>query len=40
MADVMQCNIGTVMSRLHHARKKLQQALQGMGVLEGRSYGD
>jgi RNA polymerase sigma-70 factor (ECF subfamily) len=40
MADVMQCNIGTVMSRLHHARKKLQQALQGMGVLEGRSYGE
>lgn len=40
MAVVMQCNIGTVMSRLHHARKKLQQALREMGALEGRSYGN
>ncbi len=40
MADVMQCNIGTVMSRLHHARKKLQQALRDMGVLEGRNHGN
>ncbi len=27
MAEVMQCSLGTVMSRLHHARKKLQNAL-------------
>lgn len=40
MADVMQCNIGTVMSRLHHARKKLQQTLRDMGVLEGRNHGN
>ncbi len=35
MADVMQCSIGTVMSRLHHARKKLQQILLATGVVEG-----
>lgn len=35
MAEAMACNIGTVMSRLHHARKKLQEALIGMGVVEG-----
>lgn len=28
ISDVMQCQIGTVMSRLHHARKNLQKALQ------------
>ena len=39
MAEVMQCNIGTVMSRLHHARRKLQQALEASGVLEGRNHG-
>jgi RNA polymerase sigma-70 factor (ECF subfamily) len=39
MAEVMQCNLGTVMSRLHHARKKLQQTLLQMGVLEGRPHG-
>lgn len=27
MAQVMQCNVGTVMSRLFHARQRLQQAL-------------
>ncbi len=27
MAEVMQCNKGTVMSRLHHARKNMQAAL-------------
>jgi RNA polymerase sigma-70 factor (ECF subfamily) len=32
MADVMQCSLGTVMSRLHHARKKMQKALVEMGV--------
>jgi RNA polymerase sigma-70 factor (ECF subfamily) len=36
MAEVMNCNIGTVMSRLFHARKKLQHALRGMGLLEDR----
>lgn len=35
MADVMNCNIGTVMSRLHHARKKLQQSLKRMGFARG-----
>jgi RNA polymerase sigma-70 factor (ECF subfamily) len=32
MAEVMECNLGTVMSRLHHARKKMQKALIEMGV--------
>jgi RNA polymerase sigma-70 factor (ECF subfamily) len=35
MADVMNCSEGTVMSRLHHARKKLQNKLIGMGFVEG-----
>ena len=35
MANVMQCNIGTVMSRLHHARKKLQHSLTRMGFSRG-----
>lgn len=34
MAKVMRCNLGTVMSRLHHARKKLQNTLKRMGVVE------
>lgn len=34
MAKVMRCNMGTVMSRLHHARKKLQNTLIRMGVVE------
>lgn len=34
MAGVMRCNTGTVMSRLHHARKKLQRALVRMGAVE------
>ena len=34
MAVVMNCNTGTVMSRLFHARRKLQAALRGMGILE------
>ena len=35
MAQVMGCNVGTVMSRLHHARKKLQSSLQRMGFAGG-----
>lgn len=35
MAKVMDCNLGTVMSRLHHARKKLQAALTRMGFTRG-----
>jgi len=37
MAQVMQCSLGTVMSRLHHARKKMQRALIQMGAVEGKS---
>lgn len=37
MSQVMACNMGTVMSRLHHARKKLQRLLIKTGVAEGRS---
>lgn len=36
MAKVMDVSIGTVMSRLHHARKKLQKALLAMDVVEDR----
>ncbi len=32
MAEVMQCSMGTVMSRLHHARKKMQKALLAAGI--------
>lgn len=32
MARVMNCTLGTVMSRLHHARKKLQQRLCALGI--------
>lgn len=35
MAKVMNCSEGTVMSRLHHARKKLQTKLMRLGVVEG-----
>jgi RNA polymerase sigma-70 factor, ECF subfamily len=38
MAQVMECNLGTVMSRLHHARKKLQKSLLQMGVVEGENH--
>jgi len=39
MAGVMGCSVGTVMSRLHHARKKLQQSLTRMGVVEDNRHG-
>ena len=39
MAGVMGCSLGTVMSRLHHARKKLQASLKRMGVVEDRTHG-
>ena len=35
MAHVMNCNLGTVMSRLHHARRKLQHRLYAMGIAPG-----
>ena len=35
MADVMGCSIGTIMSRLFYARKKMQAALKG--VKEGKT---
>lgn len=35
MAEVMACSEGTVMSRLHHARKKLQTKLALLGFVEG-----
>ncbi len=35
MAQVMECSLGTVMSRLHHARKKMQKSLLRLGVVEG-----
>jgi len=34
MSHVMGCSLGTVMSRLHHARKKLQHSLIHMGIAE------
>ncbi len=30
MAEVMQCSIGTIMSRLFHARRRFQQALESL----------
>jgi RNA polymerase sigma-70 factor (ECF subfamily) len=30
MADIMECSIGTIMSRLFHARKKMQAMLTGV----------
>ncbi|MBN2308495.1 MAG: sigma-70 family RNA polymerase sigma factor [Candidatus Hydrogenedentes bacterium] len=35
MAGVMGCSVGTVMSRLHHARRKLRNRLTRMGVAQG-----
>lgn len=34
MAQVMGCTIGTVMSRLHHARKRMQASLRKLGFTE------
>lgn len=38
MAAVMGCSLGTVMSRLHHARQKLQKHLLRKGVVEDKTY--
>jgi RNA polymerase sigma-70 factor (ECF subfamily) len=38
MAQAMQCNLGTVMSRLHHARRKLQAMLNRVGLGEGSDH--
>lgn len=39
IAHAMRCTPGTVMSRLHHARKKLQTHLVRMGVAEEMHHG-
>jgi RNA polymerase sigma-70 factor (ECF subfamily) len=36
MAEAMGCSIGTVMSRLHYARKRLQELLKDYIKEEGR----
>jgi len=33
MARVMGCRLGTVMSRLHHARKRLRKRLIEIGIM-------
>jgi len=38
MARTMRCRLGTVMSRLHHARRKLQDKLAEAGYIEGWSH--
>jgi len=38
MAEVMECSMGTVMSRLHHARKKMQRLLIEAGVVEDSAH--
>lgn len=38
MAEVMECNVGTVMSRLFNARRRLQKLLAPLGLLEGYTH--
>lgn len=39
MADAMECSIGTVMSRLHYARKRMQELLKDYVGPQGQSSG-
>jgi len=39
MAEAMGCSIGTVMSRLHYGRKKMQELLKDYVMLHGQSRG-
>jgi RNA polymerase sigma-70 factor (ECF subfamily) len=39
MAETMGCSIGTVMSRLHYGRKKMQDLLKDYVILHGQSRG-
>ena len=35
IADIMECPVGTVMSRLHRGRRLLQQSLREFAVAQG-----
>lgn len=35
IAETMECSVGTVMSRLHYGRKRIQEFLKNYGKLEG-----
>jgi RNA polymerase sigma-70 factor (ECF subfamily) len=39
MAEAMGCSIGTVMSRLHYGRKRMQELLKDYVGLHGQSLG-
>jgi RNA polymerase sigma-70 factor (ECF subfamily) len=39
MAEAMGCSIGTVMSRLHYGRKRMQESLKDYVKLQGQSRG-